>query len=317
MRSRPGVSAVLFAILLAGTDARAQSAAVATQQDPAAARASSIVAALRVQWQQRLRTGQVPAEVVEPKATAASILTPTIDVTQAPGVPEMQLRLNAGTVGLASFQVALISPSGSHVINRFVEVPNYPSAPVNKVFKIQISENGSGLGLYAEPGAWTLFLVQLYANDGSVISYAANTLTPLFQGPSTVNVLNPGTPDTTPPEIGAGSILTPTVSLSSSAPVLAVKVPVRDDLSGVASGFLVFTGTGSQTARISASPVILSPAMSGSVTAAANLSYTNPPAGTYELTQATMCDAAGNCKQLSTPAEIAAHFSPSTFSVTN
>ena len=253
----------------------------------------------------------------EPTLTAGRVLTPAINVTQAPGFPVVELTINTGTVGLSSLLVSVLSPSGQHSVSTsFVNPPVYPAPPKVLHLKVAIvsSFTNQGFGLYTEPGAWSVQSVTFFNKDSTLTNVSGTQLAALFANASTIQVTNPASPDVTPPKIDNATILTPTVSLSATTPVAAIRIPAIDTGSGLTSAFVnlslpgVFGGLG----------------LAASLTAPADhadlIAYTpvaaNTQTGTYTITSASVCDYAGNCAQLNTPSAIAAHFSTTTITVT-
>jgi hypothetical protein len=274
-------------------------------------------AMLRAHWAERVARGEAPATVVEPSVAAGKILTPAIDVTKAPGLPEIQLTLKSGTAGLDSVQVTLSSPSGAHSLFASVALPSYP--PGHTMFVInsllQSPFTNSALGLYAEPGAWSISGILLLSGDSQFISYGPAQIATLFPGGATVQVANPGTPDVKPPVPGHGTILTSTVSLSSAEPYAAVRLNAKDDVSGIYSGSVNFSAPGGYPNVFGVYGTIDAPVLSGSLTMSNALSSGLTP-GTYTIDGFTLCDYAGNCVSDSDSADIDKHFGSTTISVT-
>ncbi len=261
--------------------------------------------------------GQGPASVVEPSLASGEVLTPTIDVTKAPGVPAVQVKLRSGTVGADSIIISLASPSGTHTVTASIQVPVYLPKPKTDTIKFQVASPfaNQGFGLYAEPGAWTISNLILQSNDGGFIVYSPAQLSSLF--PSiVVNVTNSGTPDVNPPTIGVGKILTPTVSLGGSSPYFAARLPVADDVSGVTIVSLGIAPPAGSTIYVNASSNITLPVQKGVVTIAGMLPA-GATTGTYIINSLYACDAAQNCLSEMTSAEIQKALGSTTFQVTN
>ncbi len=257
----------------------------------------------------------------EPAITAGRIITPSIDVSQPPGQIAISLTLKYGTVGISTILPAFTSPDGSHSISNFVSPPASPIQAPPKTFTVQIASpfaNG-GLGIYSEPGAWTLTSILLIAKDNTTVSYTGTQLAALFPSLA-VNVTNNGTPDTTPPTISHGLILTPTVSISGANPYFAARMAVADTISGVADASIGFNApapNGGFPMGGSAYVTTLAPLGQGDVTAVSQAFTTGAPTGTYTITNYTVCDYANNCLFETTPAEIKKRFGTTTFEVTN
>ena len=246
-------------------------------------------AALRAQWDAHPH----PGKNTEPFLIAGKVLTPAVNVQVAPGQVEVSLTIAAGTVGYSDIAVELTSPDGLHFVQSSAYVPAYPPQKGRQNLTIQVQPPfaGDGLTLYSEPGNWTVSSVDIFANDGSRIPYTGSQLAALF--PSvTVAVTNDGTPDTTPPTVSHGRILTPTVSLSSPSPFFAASLTVADDLSGVASASVELS---SDSGGFGAGTQLLAPVVMGKVTAFAQLQPGFAMPGTYTITGLYVCDVAQNC----------------------
>lgn len=307
------------AVALLASAAHAQVAGL--PRTPQDIRAQTVAAqtALRAQWAKRVERGSVPATGTEPSLVAGRVLTPSVDVTKAPDVPEVQLTFNTGTVGISGIQVELMSPSGNHALVAGINVPTYPPPSGKLVIKSLLSSpfSNGGLGLYAEPGTWVIAFIQFISQDGQVTFLGASQLASLFKGPASVGVVNPGTPDFTLPVAGHGTILTPTVSLSSAQPYAAVKLSATDNLSGVFTGDVGFSlpGNPSPTTSFSVYGQFDAPLLKGTLILS-DLLPSSLTTGAYTINSYYVCDYANNCLYDNTPAGIAAHFDKTTITVT-
>lgn len=280
-------------------------------------RALHLSAQLRADWARRTALGETPNTIVEPSITAGKVLTSVVDVTKAPGVPAIQLTIAAGTVGVSSLSVNMMSASGLNGQLSLISLPPFPVEPATETVKLQLLPAfylNPGFGLYAQPGAWAVSGVSLYSADGTTVSYSAASLAGLF--PSVVvNVVNSGTPDATPPTVGTGSILTPSVSLSSALPYFAARLAVADNLSGVTNFTIGIVPPGANFPTTDALASITFPIKHGQSVAFTRLPM-NSALGTYTISQFTVCDVAQNCLNRTTPADIQAAFGATTFQVT-
>lgn len=71
-------------------------------------------AALRAAW--AAKSAPIPSTTENPSVISGKVLTPTIDVQKAPGLPTIQLTIASGTVGADGLQISLVSPSGGHTL---------------------------------------------------------------------------------------------------------------------------------------------------------------------------------------------------------
>ena len=269
-------------------------------------------AALRAQW----AAHPLPHQMIEPSLASGEILTPEINVAVAPGTPTIRLNIKPGSVGLFLIQGSLTSPNGQQSVSFQAQQPQYPPNPTRESLTIQVTSTFSnqGFGFYTEPGAWTLSNISLLAMDGTSVFYSAYQLAALFPSIK-VKVRNHGTPDVTPPTIKSGTVLTPSISLSSPEPYFAAKFKVADNTSGVANLSMNFTapnGAFGYGAYIE----LLAPVNKGKIIAAM-LFQPGSPTGTYTIASLDACDVAGNCVSDTLPAEIQAILGTTTFQVTN
>ncbi len=305
----------LFAVIAHG--AAAQSLGGSTPDTVKSDQLRRLAFQLRTQWAARYAAGETPVSVVEPSISSGTILTPTIDVTKAPGAPAVELTLHAGTVGAQYVTLGIESPTGMHSYQNSggIQISAYPREPAKQTLKLQLGYpfGSGGSSLYTAPGAWQLYTLMIYSNDGTVITYTGQALAALF--PSlVVNVQNSGTPDTTPPSIGKGTILTPSVSASSTSPYFAFRLPVHDNLSGVSYVNANVVNEAGNSGFATQSNIGL-PVVSTNVVSYAMLPADTAP-GTYTITNVFACDAAANCNVLNTPAEIEAALGATSFQVT-
>ena len=274
---------------------------------------------LRRQWAQRLASGSISGNVIEPSISSGKILTPHVDVARAPGIPALQVVLQSGSVGAAMVEAQFASPvSGAFVSIPTVAIPPYPPEPASETVRLQDGfPFGSGAAsLYVAPGVWHLQDMVVLSNDGQFVTYGAAQLASLF--PSlTVDVANSsGTPDVAAPTIGHGRILTPIVSAGSPSPYVAARLTVADNLSGVSAASVTIGGPAGSHATFSLQTSLSFPVRKGQVDAYALLPSDAAP-GTYTIIRVLALDVAGNTLTLDSPADINAVFGTVTFTVTD
>ncbi len=274
-----------------------------------------LAAKLRTQWAARVAAGLAPATVTEPSLTAGKILTPTVDVSKAPGVAAAQLTVDAGTVGIAYVGVGTTDPTGQRNFQNAgtAALPPFLPQPQSNTIDMQIAFGFGGLSgnLYVTPGTYRIYIAFVVSRDGTTIFYQGNQLTSLFNQ-VTYTVTNPGTPDTAPPKVGRGAILTPVISLSKPSPYFAARLTVADTLSGVSLASLGISNGGGTTYFPQSN--FSYPSRRG--TADIVLDASPFTVGTYTITSVTVCDVASNCLYKTAPADIQAIFPKTTFQVT-
>jgi hypothetical protein len=273
---------------------------------------ASLAATLRAHWSGTAGT--------EPALTAGHIITPSIDVRRAPGVPALQVTLTNGTVGAAYFSVGIVSPSGIryYATSGDGRLPAFPPPPQTQTINVRLKYpfGASLAGIYTPPGIWNIYKLELVSLDGTVIDYDARQLSAILPGLG-ITVANSGTPDSVPPAIAPGRILTPLIRLGNAPAYLAARLPVSDDLSGVARVSIVATAPPpDNTTTIATGAVIDYPVHNASVTTTALLPPDTVP-GTYTIQYIYACDVATNCAYLSKTADIQAALGANTFQVIN
>ena len=145
------------------------------------------------------------------------------------------------------------------------------------------------LGLYSQPGVWTLTFASIEDKSNLVTYYMGSDLAALF--PSlTMTVYNNNKPDFTPPTFSTGTVVTPTVDASGATAYFKATLKVADDVSGVSSIYVDIQAPGGS--QYFARANIPAPTKAGMVTASANIA--GGAAGTWTITGIQLEDAAGN-----------------------
>jgi hypothetical protein len=242
-----------------------------------------------------------------PSIISGKILTPSLDVKVAPANPKISFKYTSPGL-FSSVQFWIESPSGRGFIADVFQTP----IPDSKSGSMIVQRTGAGLGLYAEPGIWTLTAAYIYDNAGNAASYTGSQLLDIF--PSvTITVKNNGTPDVSPPTVSAGEILTPTVSLSSKLPYFKARLTVADDVSGVSYIGMSFIDPSNNYYGIDY--YTSSAVRSGSAVAGFNFAGSGAAPGTYTIQSYVICDVANNCLDGSL-FDVMHLFGTSTFQVT-
>lgn len=265
-----------------------------------------------------LRAHFIGTPGTEPALAAGHIITPSIDVRRAPGVPALQVTLTNGTVGAAYFSVGIVSPSGIryYATSGDGRLPAFPPPPQIQTINVRLRYpfGASLAGLYTAPGTWSIYKVELVSRDGTVIDYDSRQLAGILPSLG-IAVANSGTPDSVPPSIARGRILTPLIRLGDSPAYLAARLPVADDVSGVARVSIVATAPPPDNATmIATSAVIDYPVHNANVTTTALLPP-DSPLGTYTIQYIYVCDVATNCTYLTKSTDIQATLGTTTFQV--
>ena len=256
-------------------------------------------------WWQLDGTAAAAARV--PAIDSGEILTTDLHVQTAPGSPAVNAKFTAAN-GISSIVFGFTSPSG-----RVVDVGySFQQKPTPATGQIKVQPAGFSLGLYAEPGVWTMTFASIEDNSDLVTYYMGSDLAALF--PSlTMNVYNNNKPDFTPPTFSTGTIVTPTVDASESTAYFKATLKVADDVSGVSSIYIDIQATNGFQGFARAN--IPAPTKAGMVMASVNIA--GGASGTWTITGIQIEDAAGNEADDFSAADIKKAFGTTTFTVTN
>jgi len=301
--------------LLGAPCVRAQTTQAALEQSRLQTMITQKTATLRAQWARLAAESKAPSVITEPSLVAGKVLTPRIFVTRPPGAPEVELELDAGTVGIDNVSVFMNSPSGAHGVVAFgVGLPLYPPPNRHTKLPLQISNafTSQTFGIYSEPGSWKVTEVVVQSKDGTVSFYYPADIAKLFSS-TVVEIISPS-PDMTPPTVGSGAIITPTVSLSSTAPMFVASLAAADNLSGVANADLAIESPGNGSTLV-AYVSLAAPLLKGAVYPVLSFNAQSV-AGTYTIVAINVCDYANNCLSDNVTADIKKLFGTTTFEVT-
>jgi hypothetical protein len=274
------------------------------------------VGALRADWAARTADAAVPQSYALPSITKGSLLTTSLNVTTPLAAPTLSVSFTTDTPGLSYMCYEFSGPGGG----QYLESCYDSGQPLTKgTLVLQAPEGGGVFGLYAAPGTWTLSYIYLVDTAGDFQSYQGSALTAIFQ-PSTFALTNAGTPDTMPPTVTSGKILTPSISLSSATyPKFLAQLGVGDNLSGVAS-VLVYIEPPGGTFGLAYYSYTPHPLLTGTAVAADYLfSETGGsiPTGIWTVDGFGACDIATNCYEDFNPADIKKLFGKNKFKVTD
>ena len=270
-------------------------------------------AVLRAQWAAR---GEAARPAALPSIKSASFANSPVNVIKPPAGPEVTLKLKSGESGISSIQINMISPSGMQGIFGGYSLPPYPpQQPPSQTLTILVTSlfGGGGFNIFTEAGTWTVTNITLLSGSGSIVSYSGSALAEVFPN-NALTVINPVRHDTTLPSFGTGTILTPTVSLSSPSPYFAANLEVAHKTFGVTSLNLSIQPPGNGFPLESYSE-IPAPITKGTALTFDELSE-GDPVGTYTITGIMVCDIAGHCLNDNSAADIQAAFGTTTFQVT-
>ncbi|HEY4114807.1 MAG TPA: hypothetical protein VGM17_12195 [Rhizomicrobium sp.] len=245
-----------------------------------------------------------------PVLLSGKLLTKTVIVTKAPGVPSLVLKYDAGKAGLSYVEVELASGTSGQAA--FVDWTNPgPATTMAGKGTLTLGNQGYSGSLYAQPGDWHVQSMELYDGAGNETLYDESQLAALFP---TVDftVKNSNTPDIVPPNVAAGQILTPAVTVSSKQPYFGASLTVSDNLSGVVAIYVDLLDPQHEYWEAWDHPPA---AIVESGTASAWVWLGGAPTGTWTIAYYFVYDSAGNVTEGNTPDEITALFGTNTFTV--
>lgn len=222
--------------------------------------------------------------------TKITIKTPNFAIGGTFPVPLIEVGFSGAKAGLRDLLFTLTSPSGLQHYDGL-----YQTGVTNASGYVLIGNAQAPFSRWAEPGLWTI--TSMGGNDwaGDGITLTPAQIAALTQGQG-VTVSNRNTPDTAPPVIASAKIITPNVT--AAAPVVRLSMVVSDNLSGMNTVWINFEGPPGTWTGFGNS--FLSPQLSQTASLASNL--IGP--GKYTISLLGACDNAGNCVQVTDPAEI-------------
>ena len=291
------------------------------QQAKLLSRLEARAAAARRAW---LASGH-ETRTAAPAITSGELLTPNLNVAKAPAAPEVSVDYQAAA-GLSLISACFDSNMTTQTICSYYFVPFGLKGPTGG--KVEIEEpysnnTGDGVGagisdgslsLYAAPGDWSLSSLFIADISGAFVYYDQSQIATLFPGGSTINVTNSGTPDTSPPVILSGKVLTPVVKLSSPNPGFGAELTVSDNLSGIGQ---ICVDVSAPNNTEYACDDNLPPSPQSRVVLAGTYIGKSAPTGAYTIADYSVCDVAGNCVFDSNSADIQSLFGTTTFTVTD
>jgi hypothetical protein len=244
-----------------------------------------------------------------PAIVSGQITSGALNVIVPPAAPVLQLNYRAP--GVYAMLLEFTSPHGQVLTSSYVGQTLHGAQGT-----ITFQDFANTLGLYAEPGIWTLTSATISAtiNHSTVnTNYDQSQLAAIFTNP-TMTVVNNGTPDFTPPVVSAGKILTPLVHLTGPHPSVDISLTVQD-VAGVNQAYVVFAPT-QTTLQETTNAVLPVPMVNGPVPLEYKFSLSSLE-GPYRVVGYAAFDLAGNYVVDDTPADLNAAFGTTTFWVTN
>jgi hypothetical protein len=243
-----------------------------------------------------------------PAITSGSIVTTALNVAVPPATPEIKFTYN--TPGLLYYAYfAFVSPAGNELYVQYAT-----PVPTSKKGTIAFEDLLSRIGLYAQPGTYTMIAAGITDGSFAQTDYSQSQLQAIFSN-LTFSVTNTGAVDFTPPTISAGKILTNTVSLSAAFPFFRSSITAADDVSGVAYPIVFISPPGDGGFGYSFNNYAPLPLLSGKFANATSVA--GEPTGTWSIIGYGACDVAENCFIDETQADILSLFGKDSFKVTN
>lgn len=243
-----------------------------------------------------------------PQIVAGNIVVSGLNVIAPPAAPTLQFRFTAPS-GFSIAEFEFTSPHGQTLAAIYT-----PSSAPGTHGSVTFQDFNSTLGLYAEPGAWTLTFATI-SGAGTSTTYDQAQLASIFKT-TTINVTNTGTPDFTPPDVTAGKIMTPVVHAFGRNPYFITNLTVSDDVSGVDVVYVFvepLQGSGFATAS---EPPLPLPVLDGSAVNEVPFGFYSIQ-GPYKIVAYGATDVAGNLFEDESAADIKALFGRTGFFVEN
>jgi hypothetical protein len=251
----------------------------------------------------------LPRGAAAQAVASGQLLTSSVDVTKPAAAPLIVLQIK-GRATIVNFTYT--GPSGQLFNQSF----NAFDGPYTGKVEFQGYDSAFGAGvnvveafsLYTERGTWRLTSLSVCGSDLRCTSYSGHTLSALFGGKLSFEVVNPNLPDIEPPKALAAGFKLPTISLAAGlAPV--VDVDVSDNLSGIGNVEVC-----ASNASIGGTTICFfyfnapRPIRSGVLSVPAYVLPTSTPTGTYTVYSVSLTDNAGNATGLTDAATIAKLF---------
>lgn len=174
-----------------------------------------------------------PSDVTPPTPASLAFSLPTVDVSAAPVVTRLQLRVTDDLSGVfvdpvlvSGFSFVLQSPSGRQQIRRV-----NPSFVVAGPLLDQTIEIPLEVPRYAETGQWTVQILRLSDIAGNVRFFTQTDLDGL--GLTSRLTVTSATSDVTPPNLTGFSFAPAVINTSLGPQVVQAVMDATDDLSGV------------------------------------------------------------------------------------
>jgi hypothetical protein len=269
-------------------------------------------AALHRAW---LAAGKpLPGKNDMPVILSGKITPASVDVAKAPGQESIAVKYKAPE-GLNSILATFCTTTEA---TQCIQTGGYAYGAANATSGSATFESfdesfGGALNLYSAPGTWTLTDVQIYDQAGDLTDYSTpSELGALFPA-LTFSVTNKGTPDTVPPVVTAGEILTPTMDDIAGQLYFSAQLTATDNLSG--ASYATITLQPPEGSPIPLYGFTSAPLKSGTIQIAelfvADVSSTQ----TWAIAAYSVCDVANNCKTDTNPSDILALFGTNTVQV--
>jgi hypothetical protein len=248
--------------------------------------------------------------LARPTLSSGRLGSGTIDVTKPAASPTVTLDI-AGTADEVGIQFQ--SPSGHLTEQAFFagasegtgSGPGFTGKVVLHGYIAASGGAGGVLSPYAEPGVYKLTSLLLCGSPLPCVQYIGSSLPALFPK-LTFRVVNPGTPDVTPPAASSASIKTRVVSIANG-PTPLIDVHASDNLSGIYSIFVAAHSPDLASVIRFQNQVPARPMINGVFKLTGFLSQ-GQAIGTYTVTAVILTDIAGNSNYVTDQSALAALF---------
>lgn len=282
---------------------------------------------IRREWLASGHSLDVPS--IPPSVGRGILPVKTFDVAQQPAAPQVTLTFKTGAQGLSHVGAYIYSAATSQALDiRYYTVNHSPPVTSGTVTFQRVDGCYSYCGqftTYSAPGKWSVGEVYICDNAAHCTYYETDALLDsIFPHGRTIKVSNAGKPDTHPPLVTGGKVVTNHVSLGSAYPDFIAKLNVSDNVSGVYRTYVDVCPPSGSTGAYCVGYDTYPAAPIHNKTAVSNYNWlcdstgddcSKTPTGTWTIYSYEACDIVDNCTYDSNQADIQALFGQTTFQV--
>ncbi|HME01598.1 MAG TPA: IPT/TIG domain-containing protein [Solirubrobacteraceae bacterium] len=227
-----------------------------------------------------------------PTLAALSIMPSSVNTSTSSQVVTVTAEITDSSSGFASGFVVFESPNGEQTTAR-ASLVKRSGTDTDGTYEAKVT-----FKQFIEAGTWKVSQIYLVDTEGDAV-HLASTQLEAMGFPATVHVES--VEDNEPPALAGLSIVPATVNTSSSSQTVTVTAHITDNLSGFASGYVVFKSltTGKQTTARAAFTRISGTETDGTYEAKVTFERFSAP-GPWKINTVSLADHAGNEANLTT-----------------